>query len=34
MVGINADASLSGLKTGDLVLFTGQGLALCQVVQP
>ena len=27
MVSINADASLSGLKTGDLVLFTGQGLA-------
>ena len=27
MVSIDADASLSGLKTGDLVLFTGQGLA-------
>ena len=27
MVSINADASVSGLKTGDLVLFTGQGLA-------
>jgi hypothetical protein len=27
MISIAADASLSGLKTGDLVLFTGQGLA-------
>ena len=27
MVSIDADASLSELKTGDLVLFTGQGLA-------